>query len=322
MAGVDLVGAGVRVGVVGAGRTRQGLGPFLARWFEAAGAEVVGVSGRSVPRARAAANSLASALGHPVAAHPDARSLAAAVDLLVVACPVEGHLDGLDAALEAGVACLCEKPLTSWRELDRCVELVQAFRARGLLLAENCQWPYALDALDQLFPGARGRPIRAVSMRLSPAWPGPLMVEDSLSHLLSLLQALVPLPRDARVRDVSQSDPGDAARDNVVQFSVCGDRADVRAELSLRCCAEQPRPAWIQVEDVRLDREIGDDYAIAFRAEDGRVCNVRDPLAQLVYGVLGDLQANRRERSDDIADAIELRAKLYGRVLRGLQARG
>ncbi|MAD34068.1 MAG: hypothetical protein CMJ88_09950, partial [Planctomycetes bacterium] len=148
----------MRVGVVGAGRTRQGLGPFLARWFEAAGAEVVGVSGRSVPRARAAANLLAAALGHPVGVHPDARSLAAVVDLLVVACPVEGHIAGLDAALEAGVACLCEKPLTSWRELDRCVELVQAFRARGLLLAENCQWPYALDALDQLFPGARGRP--------------------------------------------------------------------------------------------------------------------------------------------------------------------
>ena len=54
-------------------------------------------------------------------------------------------------------------------------------------------------------------------------------------------------------------------------------------ELQLRRCPEQPRPAWIAVNEQRIDRRIGSDYAQSFAAPDGRAMNVRDPLHQLVY---------------------------------------
>lgn len=310
---------GMRVGIVGAGRTRQGLGPFLARWFEKAGARVSGVSGRDPLRNRDAAVSLAEQLGHDVTPYDDARTLARNVDALVVACPVEGHADGLDAALAAGVPCLCEKPFVPWCDADAGLERVAAFRRRGLLLAENCQWPFALAALDQLHPEVRRTPVRSLVMRLSPAWPGHAMVEDSLSHVLSLLQALVPLPDDARVVDVAQSDGGDAAVANVVRFAVVGGIDDVAVELLLQCCPQQPRPAWFAVDGVRLDRELGADYAISFRSGDGRLVNVQDPLDALVYGFVANLKANHRERTDALAAAIALRIRLYAGVLAGLR---
>lgn len=317
-------GAGPRVGIVGAGRTRQGLGPFLARWFERGGARIHGVCGRDAGRGRAAAAGLATKLGHDVRAYPDADALARSVDLLVVACPVEGHLAGLDAALAAGVPCLCEKPLTSWRDAEAGLERVAAFRRRGLLLAENCQWPFALPALaalhpEALPPGPLHPGLRSLEMRLSPSQPGRAMVEDSLSHVLSLLQALVPLPPEARVRDVSREDGRDDATRDVVRFRVVSGARGVDVALHLEVCPEQPRPAWFAVDGVRLDRQIGADYEISFRAADGRTAKVEDPLAALVYGLLDDLSRDDRARTESLADALALRLRLYAGVLGGLE---
>lgn len=302
-----------RVGIVGAGRSRQGLGPFLARWFEHHGATVVGIHGRDRGRTDAVAVSLAEQLGHPVAVS-GLHELAASVDALVVACPVEGHLAGLDAALQAGVACLCEKPLVAPAQLALALERIDRFRRRGLLLAENCQWPFALDAVRALRPDLLRAPPRTLAMRLSPAWPGRAMVEDSLSHVLSLLQALAPLASDVRAVDVRAAPFAADCRRNVVAFRVVdGSGVDVALELHLECCPQQPRPAWFAIDGVRFDRRIGDGYAISFATDDGRAANVEDPLSRLVYGFVEDLQASQRERTE--ADSVECRMRLYAGIL-------
>lgn len=154
-------------------------------------------------------------------------------------------------------------------------------------------------------------------MRLSPASPGRVMVEDSLSHVLSMVQALVALPADAQVRSVSQSDAATDAERNVVRFAIAGGIDAVEVELQLECCPEQPRPAWYAVNGRRLERRIGPDYAISFASDDGRIANVQDPLGLLVYGFVANLQRNQLERSDDL-DAIELRLRLYTGVLESL----
>lgn len=301
------------VGIVGAGRTRQGLGPFLARWFEKSGARIVGISGRDPVRTSAAAVSMSEQLGHEVSAYENANELARHVDALVVACPVEGHLAGLDAALEAGVACLCEKPFVPAADAELGLRRVESFRSAGLLLAENCQWPYALAAVDRLRPDLREQTVKTLQMRLSPAHPGRVMIEDSLSHVLSLLQALVPLSPSASLESVVQSDAGPEATENVVRFRVVDGTDDVEVELRLQCCPQQPRPAWFAVNGVRFDRELGENYAISF-ATDDRSVNVGDPLDLLVYDFLANLKANPSERTNAL-DAIALRIRLYAGVL-------
>ena len=145
------------------------------------------------------------------------------------------------------------------------------------------------------------------------------MLADSLSHVLSLVQAVAaPLPADARVEDISQSDGGADARANVVRFRVVGGTEDVAVTLHLRCCPEQPRPAWFAIDDVRLDRRLGADYAISFARADGRVANIEDPLQRLVYGFSRNLQATNRESLRANADVIALRIRLYATVVEAL----
>ena len=307
-----------RIGIVGASRSRQGLGPYLADAFQAAGARVTAVSGRNPAGAARAAAELSARLGQPVAAVDGVGALARQVDALVIAAPVPAHLGGMQAALAAEVPCLCEKPLVDPLDTAAAGKVVAAFRSRGLLLMENCQWPHVLPALWQLYPQLVGKPVRRLAMGLGPGWPGPAMVADSLSHVLSVAMALVPLAAEARPGEVRQSDRGATATENVVSFVLPGPHGRVEVSLELRHTPNQPRPAWIEVDGCRIDRRLGADYSHTFVRPDGASVLVRDPLHQLVYGFHALLQAPNRERIHAIASDTALRLELYAAVFADL----
>jgi hypothetical protein len=312
--------APLRIGIVGARRARQGLGPYFADAFEAAGARVTAVAGRDAASAQRAAAALVDRLRHPVAAAEDARDLARRVYGLVVASPHAHHLAGLDAALAASVPCLCEKPLVSWQAASEGLARIAQFRDRHLLLVENCQWPFVLPALFALYPSLEKAPIRSVAMGLGPCASGPAMIADSLSHLLSVVQDLATLDPATAVANLRQSNAAPDAETNVVTFELRDASRSIAVELHLRRCPEQPRPAWIAVNGQRIDRRIGPDYAQSFAAPDGRAMNVRDPLHQLVYRFVAQLEAKDRERIAAIASSVALRLRLYADILRDLAA--
>lgn len=276
------------------------------------------VSGRDLEGARRAAAELAVQLAHPVAAAADAFTLARDVDVLVVASPVKAHLDGLDAALAASVPCLCEKPLVDRRDEAAGAARIAAFAARGIVLQENCQWPCVLPALFELHPQLTGVRPRHVAMGLGPAGKGLTMVEDSLSHVLSVVQALGCTGPDTVVSDVRTTDPGPQAERNVVSFSLAGTAGAVAVELHLEHCPQQPRPAWIAVDGLRIDRRIGAGYVQSFVTPDGRARNVGDPLHELVYRFALNLQAKPRERTAAFDPSLDVRLRLYAAILRTL----
>jgi hypothetical protein len=304
-------------GIVGAGRSRNGLGPFFATWLEAAGLRIAGVAGRDRAGAERAAAALAGRLGHEVAAFATAGELARHVAALVVASPPAAHLDGLAAALAAGIPCLCEKPLVPAVDTARGLELVAVFGARGIPLVENCQWPFALAALRALHPDLPPAPQR-VAMGLSPTGRGRAMVEDSLSHVLSVVQALVRVDAARGVAAVRQADGAPDAERNVVTFDLAAATGPVAVELHLQHVAEQPRPAWLSVDGRRMDRRIGEGYSTSFVRPDGRAVPVPDLLQQLVQDFVGLVQNPRRERTAAHADAIVTRLRCYQGVLAGL----
>ncbi len=309
--------APLRVGIVGAGRTRQGLGPYLAAACEAAGARVAAVSGRDLQSARRVADELGSALGHAVAVAADADELAHGVDALVVAAPAAAHEAGLRAALDAGVPCLCEKPLLPFADAATAQQLIEGFARRQATLFENCQWPMVLPALQSLFPELRGQPVRSVTMGLSPSAAGRAMIEDSLSHVLSVVQALVSVDAAAGVREVRQTDPGDDAEHNVLTFAVTGDAGPVVVELRLDRCPQPPRPAWLAVNGRRMDRRIGVGYALSFVA-DGREHAVVDPLFALVARFVAACRADSIELRAARTATIAARAQLGAAVFAAL----
>ena len=278
---------------------------------------VVAACGRDPERTADAARLLAASLGHDVAPFVDLDAMLTAADLqvLVVAAPPEAHLPALRTALAAGVDVLCEKPFVCARESDAVPGLCDGFLAKGCVLVENCQWPFALEAFERLFPGACGRATQ-FELRLSPAFAGRAMLEDSLSHFLSLAQALARFDDETRVAVALVPRPLEATESATLDVSFHGMGGLLRGRLSLARVIEQPRPAWITVDGQRADREIRlPQYDLALRTADGRFESIDDPMRRLVYG-FGELV---RERSLDRiraeSDRIRHRARLYRSIL-------
>ncbi len=298
---------------MGAGRRRQGLGPFVARDLVAAGAEIPGFVVTSAESRDAVTRAWAADFGIESRGHLDLASLlrAGRLDAIAILSPAETHERHLEAALEAGLHVLCEKPFVWGRpELGPTARrLALAFDARGLLLWENCQWPYALPAFERLHPGALSGAPRRLAMRLQPASRGAQMLGDSVPHLLSLIQALLPggAGRIERLRFTGVGPDSDRLDLGFRWHS--GDR-ELEVEIELRRSDRHPRQACLEIDGRRAERLVAaDGYRLSFAA-DGRTVPLPDPLTLLVADFVRALPASGERatasRSREIAERMEL----------------
>lgn len=279
-----------RIGLIGARRVRQGLGPFVARHLSELGAEVACVLGTTPESAARARDDLRADGIDAHAWHDlDAMLEAERLDALAILSPPETHARYLRAALAAGLHVLCEKPLV-WggaapaAEAD---ELVRGFEAAGLGLVENCQWPCTLDAYAALHPDALEAPVRRFEMRLSPASEGERMLVDSLSHPLSLLQALAPDPGGS-LGSVGFEAPGPGAL--TVRFDWCTAGGRAACEVRLVRSESVPREAGYGVNGRWAERLVRkSDYSMLF-ADGDRTVDLPDPLRVLLSGFVGGLE--------------------------------
>ncbi len=283
-----------RVAVAGVVRRRQGIGEHLARFLVRHGAEVPAFlcsRRESVAEGRAVlASHGIDAAGHLSLTEALAHGR---LDALVIASPAGTHAALLDAALEAGLHVLCEKPLV-WDGPDvpgRSAAYVEAFAARGLLLFENTQWPFTLPAYRALHPGMGETPPRHFEMWLSPREGDAAdMLKECVSHPLSLLQSLAPPPAGAgpllaglAFRAASAA----ADRIEVAFRHPGGDGIAVRVRLAQ--CREQPRPAGYAVDGRAAERRVRmSDYAQTFE-HGGRSVDVPDPTDALVASFVAAL---------------------------------
>jgi predicted dehydrogenase len=290
-------GGSPRVAIVGIRRARTGLGRYFARHLVRCGAKVPAFIGTR-PSTVAEARELLAADGIQASGFTTLDELIRAepVDALVIASPHETHAEWLQRALDAGLQVLCEKPLV-WGvpdPADRAADLVAEFHARDLLLMEHCQWPLTLPAYDMLHPDARETGIRDFEMWLSPSAPGTAMLLDTLSHPLSLLQALtdsdgstIATPRfSTRDPDASELD---------LSFVYRGGRSRVRVRIHLRVVPTQPRPAGFAIDGRRAERLI-EMPAYRFSLADGsRTVPLPDPTEAFVRRFVSALRGGMPE---------------------------
>lgn len=274
-----------RVGVVGARRVRGGTGEHLARFLHASGVKVVAVLGTSPASAAEAAAGLATRHGITATPYVDLERLLAEarLDALVVASPDATHRTYLERALEAGLHVLCEKPLVHGGSdaVAAGERLLDAFAARGLCLAVNAQWRYALPAYLRLHPDVNPRAARSFRMELSPVALGPDAVPVALPHPLSLLDHLFPAP-DLPLEDIRWRAEGEDRW--AVTFRHPGGAAGVACEVALRACPTSPRPAAFGFDGARAHRVIREPgYRLALATDDGsREVPLPDPVEALV----------------------------------------
>lgn len=316
-----------RIGIVGAGRRRQGLGPFVARDLVAAGAVIPGFVVTRAESRDAVLRAWSDDLGIAPRGHLDLPSLLAegGLDALAILSPAETHERHLEAALEAGLHVLCEKPFLWGRpELGAAARrLALGFDARGLLLWENCQWPYALPAFEQLHPGALSGPLRRLAMRLQPASRGAQMLGDSVPHVLSLIQALLPggAGRIEQLR-FAGGEPASDRLDLAFRF-LAGERA-LEVEIELRRSDGHPREAVLEIDGLRAERLVAaDGYRLSFGA-DGRRVPLPDPLTRLVADFTAALPPPGARATATRSREIAERMELLGHIVTGFarQARG
>jgi len=301
------------IAVVGAGRRRQGLGPFVARHLVAAGAEIPGFVVTSATSAAAVAREWASDLGIESHGYLDLASLLRCerVDALAILSPAETHASYLEAALEAGLHVLCEKPFV-WGlpQLGATARrLALAFESRGLLLWENCLWPYLLPAFGELHPGVLSQTPRRLAIRLQPASRGAQMLGDSVPHALSLAQALLP-GGPGRIEDLRFAAGAIDAEALDLAFTYGFGERSLGVEVELRRSERHPREAALEIDGRRAQRLVSaDGYRLSF-ACDGRTVPLPDPLMRLVADFVRALPAPGERatasRSREIAERMEL----------------
>lgn len=280
--------ASVPVGIVGAGRSRNGLGPFLAGFLERAECRVVAVAGASPERARRNALDLAQKLSHPVHACRDLDELAAAgIAAMVISSPVQFHLDALRVALAAGLPVLCEKPLVDEYQFTDGLSVIDGFRQARIPLAENCQWPFVLPDLMQHSASSFVAPVRHAALGFAPPRTGRAMARGLLPHLLSVIQGLVPLGPDTGVEDVHWDRTPAGVELSVLRFRLRGPQIDIAAALhQLAISQAPPRPFWIEINQTRFVRQVATDYSFTF-ACGGEQFPVADPMMRSVQRFAG-----------------------------------
>jgi predicted dehydrogenase len=304
-----------RVGLVGARQRRQGLGPFVARDLVQAGAGVPCFVTTSTATRDAAIGQLAATCGVEARGYLDVDEMLARerLDALAILSPAETHAAYLEAALAAGLHVLCEKPLV-WGRPDLAAttaRLVDVFDRAGLLLWENCQWPYTLPAYEHLFPGALRRPPERFFMLMQPTSAGVQAFADSLPHTLSLLQALVP------GEDPTLVDPRFAVVDpergeQTVAFRYRTDRWSARVDVRLKPASAFPREAAFALDGRLARRRVeSESYRLSFTSDDDRSVPLDDPMTLLIADFVGELrEARSPSKSRGIAERMALLGQL------------
>jgi predicted dehydrogenase len=250
------------------------------------------------------------------------------LDALAILTPHDSHERFLELALGAKLHVLCEKPLLYGGDglAARTAQLAGSFRAAGLLLVENCQWPRVLEGYARLHPGALARPPERFEMLLSPATSGIAMLVDSLSHPLSVLQALVPAAAAHLEQIELEYEAGDEGSEPLrparlsLGFDHVAGTARVRVGVALVQSFSQPRPAGLALDGRWAEREVrSPGYEIYLRTGE-RAVPLRDPLTVHVEDFVAQLDAVRSGASPGSAEPIVQRMALFEELLGAFRA--
>lgn len=286
------------IAIVGAGRSHQGLGPFMARMVASAGHRVTAVVGRSVASAKVAAAELSDERSELIRGFDCAEQLVAEArpDAWMIASPYASHEGYLEVAAGAALPTLCEKPFV-WTDAEagpgpdagpgaRAAQLWQRFTDNGVLLRENVQWPYTLPAYRSLFPEVDLDRASRFDFELAPESDGPARLIDSLSHVLSLVQEVRPGAERVEAIEISTSEPVQ------VRFRVVGQALPLSVNVSLGRVPQPPRPAAYGFDGHLAHRVIEPEtYSMRFEAVDRPSVPVPDPMNQLISAFLGEVEA-------------------------------
>jgi len=268
----------MRVSIIGAGRTRNGIGEYIGRYFHANGADVTSVLGTTEGTIERATIALRK-YGILSTPYTNFHRMVEKdkPDAVVIASPSSTHYEYLVKCVEMGLSVFCEKPFI-WQQpqdLGRAAEdILEGARAQKITVAMNSQWPFAMNAYEEMCGKLEEKRQDRFFMLMSPFSPGKEMIPESVPHPLSLLYCS---RGEGEVRDLSVESP--LEREMLIRFNYLSKRGECDVTIRLISQREQPREFRFGFDDRIVSRRIDlKNYEIYFQHE-GKEMKIVDPVA-------------------------------------------
>lgn len=275
----------IRVLIVGAGRSRNGIGEYIGKYFHKNNAQVVAVLGTTQETSLRAASALKKygIISTPYSNFDDMMDRESP-EVLVIASPASTHYDYLARGLESGLHIFCEKPFV-WDvpgRLEKAVShVLSRARERQLILAMNSQLPFALKDYEKLCGKMEQKGFNRFYAAMSPFASGAEMIPDAVPHVLSLLYVVY---GEGKVRNVRFEST--TPRDLKIEFEYLGSSGICEAHVDLTRQEKQPRPFRFGWNGRIVDRSIDlANYDIYFNYE-GQRLKIPDPLEASVINFI------------------------------------
>lgn len=300
----------MKIAIIGAGRRRNGIGAYIARYAHIEGVRVVAVLAQDEEAARHDADGLRE-FGITADAYADLGALIERhrPDALVIASPAATHAGYLTGAIAAGMHVLCEKPFIWDNGCDssQASEILDAARARNLIVAMNSQWPFVLPVYEQLCGLPSAAQIESFYIQLAPLSTGRDMIPDAMPHALSMLYSVL---GPGTLEQLALEPAPDRLR-----ISFCYATEVVRCQVTAELVHEtrQPRSFAFGFNGSIARRTIDmATYRIAFTCGDQR-SEAEDPLQLSVRDFLHACQHAEPPRIGNvhIVDTMQMLQQLY-----------
>ena len=293
--GSGLLGTNLmKVGLIGAGRNRNGIGEFIGKYLQRHGADVVAVVGSRPETANKAAAGLAK-YGITAAPHVDLAAMVTAErpEAVTVASPFRTHADYVRESIDMGLHVLCEKPFI-WHDTDDVLGLTDAILGDGgrlgLTIAMNSQWPFSLPYYERCCGPVDLDGEMTFYMRLSPIDSGREMLLDAVPHAMSVLYSVLGEGEVRNARIVRHPDR------MIVEGSYINEGQHCAITIELIQEAHQPREFSFGFNDKVVRRVVDmENYDIYFSYKNVTV-PVPDPLELSVCDFIGAVNRHRKPK--------------------------
>lgn len=186
----------MKTAIIGAGRKRNGIGPYIGKYFQKNGANVTAVLGTNEETAWEASSGL-SQYGINAIAYTDFNCMVnkELPDAVVIASPSLTHYEYLMKCIDARLHIFCEKPFF-WQEADDITtkmlleNIFKKSENNNLKIAMNSQWPFSLPYYEKLCGPIHRSKAKTFFINLSPTVSGKKMIVESVPHALSILYSV------------------------------------------------------------------------------------------------------------------------------------
>jgi hypothetical protein len=267
----------MEISIIGAGRTRNGIGEYIAKYFHKFGGRVTAVLGTSDKTSLQASLALRK---YGIEAHPyiDFNEMVKIEkpDAAVIASPSSTHYEYLLKCIDSGLHIFCEKPFI-WNDDMDPQEMVEEVLRRAfekeLTIAMNSQWPFSIDLYEAICGKIVIQKSNTFFIGMSPPLPGRDMIRESVPHALSLLYCLLGI---GKIKDLNFESSGE--REMNIRFGYLFETQACDVFIQLRFQETLPRPFSFGLNDRIVFRSLDlENYEIFFNYG-GKKMKIGDPL--------------------------------------------